>query len=123
MSVKFNQGVHLCSYGSIASQLTAPTIDSSSLGGNRNHGTPFPCVKVESKQLVLESSKRELEDEKGLLERGRRDAAGEAEKLDERREVSSRWSRGFGPQFARRLVVWRGLHSPCRRLWYVKKGW
>lgn len=52
---------------------------------------------MESKQLVLESSKRELEEEKDLLERGRRDAAGEAEKLDERREVSSRWLRGSGP--------------------------
>lgn len=49
----------------------------------------FLVVKVESKQLVLESSKRELEEEKSLLERGRRDAAGEADKLDERREVSA----------------------------------
>lgn len=53
-------------------------------------GTPFPAGKVESKQQVLESSKRELEEEKGLLERGRRDAAGEADKLYQRREVNER---------------------------------
>lgn len=39
---------------------------------------------------MLESSKRELEEEKELLERGRREAAGEADKLDKRREVSGR---------------------------------
>ena len=67
---------------------------------DRNHANP---TQVESKQMVLESSKRDLEEEKGLLERGRRDAAEEADKLDERRGVSER---GFSA-----LV--------CTRVWWV----
>lgn len=44
-------------------------------------------AKVESKQDVLASSKRELEEERQLLERGKKEAATEAENLDRRREV------------------------------------
>ena len=42
---------------------------------------------MESKQRVLESGKKELGEAKELLERGKREAAAEADKLDERKEV------------------------------------
>lgn len=37
---------------------------------------------------MLESSKKGLEEEKELLDRGKREAGAEADKLDQRREVS-----------------------------------
>lgn len=44
---------------------------------------------MESKQDVLASSKRELEEDRQLLERGKREAATEADNLDQRREVGN----------------------------------
>lgn len=53
----------------------------------------LPIGQVEGKQAVLESSKKGLEEEKKLLDRGKREAGAEADQLDQRREVSGdgRW--------------------------------
>lgn len=48
---------------------------------------------MEAKQNLLASSKRDLEEEKELLQRGKREAAAEADKLDQRREVRRAWGR------------------------------
>lgn len=40
--------------------------------------------------MVLESNKKGLQEERELLERGKREAAEEADKLDGRREVTER---------------------------------
>lgn len=43
--------------------------------------------QVEAKQALLEASKTELQEERNLLDGDKREAAAEADKLKERREV------------------------------------
>lgn len=66
---------------------------------------------MEAKQDVLASSRRELEEEKDLLERGQREAATEADKLDLRREVRIIFRTRVCMHFHERFIWLRRIYS------------